>query len=163
MKLRLAIDGREKDIELNSSGEQCRFRYDQIEHVANVTIARPGVYSILIEGRSYDALVERTEEHVVVTIDGGHFEVEVRDPREWSRKSAPAGRGAATLTSPMPGKVIRVLVAPGDPVEVGQGLLVVEAMKMQNEIKTPKSGKVRSLAVREGATVTAGETLATIE
>jgi biotin carboxyl carrier protein len=62
----------------------------------------------------------------------------------------------------MPGKVVRVLVAAGDVVEAGQGLLVVEAMKMQNEIKAPRSGQVISLTAREGATVAAGEPLATI-
>jgi len=62
----------------------------------------------------------------------------------------------------MPGKVVRVLVAEGDTVEAGQGLLVVEAMKMQNEIKAPRSGRVVALAAREGATVAAGDPLATI-
>jgi biotin carboxyl carrier protein len=62
----------------------------------------------------------------------------------------------------MPGKVVRVLVSPGDTVEAGQGLLVVEAMKMQNEMKASRAGKVRSIAAKEGATVVAGEVLATI-
>ena len=63
----------------------------------------------------------------------------------------------------MPGKVVRVLVAPGDAVETGQGLVVVEAMKMQNEMKAARAGRVLSVAAREGATVTAGEVLATVE
>ena len=67
-----------------------------------------------------------------------------------------------TLASPMPGKVVRVLVAVGDEVAAGQGLLVVEAMKMQNEMKSPRAGKVLSLAAVEGATVSAGQPLATI-
>jgi biotin carboxyl carrier protein len=62
----------------------------------------------------------------------------------------------------MPGKVVRVLVAVGDEVAAGQGLLVVEAMKMQNEMKAPRPGKVLSLSAAEGSTVTAGEVLATI-
>jgi biotin carboxyl carrier protein len=63
----------------------------------------------------------------------------------------------------MPGKVVRVLVAPGDTVEAGQGLLVVEAMKMQNEMKASRAGRILTVAAREGATVSAGEILATIE
>jgi biotin carboxyl carrier protein len=63
----------------------------------------------------------------------------------------------------MPGKVVRVLVAPGDEVTAGQGLLVVEAMKMQNEMKSVRPGRVVSIGAVEGATVTAGEILATIE
>jgi biotin carboxyl carrier protein len=63
----------------------------------------------------------------------------------------------------MPGKVVRVLVAPGDSVEAGQGVAVVEAMKMQNEMKASRAGKVLSVPAKEGATVAAGEVLATIE
>jgi biotin carboxyl carrier protein len=63
----------------------------------------------------------------------------------------------------MPGKVVRVLVAAGDPVEAGQGIAVVEAMKMQNEMKAPRAGKVLSVPAKEGDTVAAGEVLATIE
>jgi biotin carboxyl carrier protein len=63
----------------------------------------------------------------------------------------------------MPGKVVRVLAAVGDAVEAGQGLLVVEAMKMQNEIRSPKSGKVERLLVKEGQAVNAGEVLAWVE
>ncbi|HSB13592.1 MAG TPA: acetyl-CoA carboxylase biotin carboxyl carrier protein subunit, partial [Bryobacteraceae bacterium] len=65
--------------------------------------------------------------------------------------------------APMPGKVVRVLAAEGDLVEAGQGLLVVEAMKMQNEVKAPKAGRVAALAAREGGTVAAGDVLAVIE
>jgi biotin carboxyl carrier protein len=63
----------------------------------------------------------------------------------------------------MPGKVVRVLVAQGDLVEAGQGIAVVEAMKMQNELKAPRGGRIASLSTHEGATVAAGEVLAVIE
>lgn len=162
MKLRLTINGQDKDIEV-APGEESSFRYDNVEHAANLAVVHPGVYSILIEGRSYDATLERTGHRLSIAIGGNHFDVEIRDPRQWSPKSAPVGQDIATLASPMPGKVVRVLVAAGDRVEAGQGILVVEAMKMQNEIKTPRSGIVVSLAAREGATVTPGEPLATIE
>jgi biotin carboxyl carrier protein len=148
MKLRLAVNGEERDFELSAR--------------ADVQQAGPGVYSILLDGRVYDARVHRTEQGLVVMIAGNRFEIEVRDPRRWLPKSAPASQGIATLASPMPGKVVRVLVAAGDAVEAGQGILVVEAMKMQNEIKTTRAGVVISLTAREGATVTAGEPLATI-
>ena len=101
---------------------------------------------------------------LVVTIEGYRFELEVRDPRRWSRKSAGGGAGAVqSIVSPMPGKVVRVLVAPGDEVVAGQGIVVVEAMKMQNELKSNRTGRVLSVAAKEGATVNAGELLATIE
>jgi biotin carboxyl carrier protein len=162
VKLRLSINGQQKEIELVAIGKECRFRFDGVERAASVEVAEPDAYSILLEGRPYDARVDRTERGFVVAIAGYRFEVEVHDPRSWSPKSAPGGHGIAAMASPMPGKVVRVLVAEGEAVEAGQGILVVEAMKMQNEIKAPRSGIVVSLAVREGATVAAGEPLATI-
>jgi biotin carboxyl carrier protein len=141
VKLRLTVNGVEKEVEFNAAAENYRFRIDNTEGAAAVETAYPGVYSILIDGVNYDARVERGPEGIVVAIAGERF---------------------ATLTSPMPGKVVRVLVAAGDAVEAGQGVLVVEAMKMQNELKAPRSGHVIALTAREGATVVAGESLATI-
>ncbi|HEY1493642.1 MAG TPA: acetyl-CoA carboxylase biotin carboxyl carrier protein subunit, partial [Candidatus Solibacter sp.] len=124
-----------------------------------------GVFSVLLEGRSYDAYVEETPAGiVVVVIDGYRFEIEARDPRRWSRKSSGRGGEAVqSILSPMPGKVVRVLVAAGEAVEAGQGIVVVEAMKMQNELKANRVGTVLTLPAQEGATVAAGELLATIE
>lgn len=164
MKLQLKINGAAREIEILAPAPECRFRLDGAERQASVQAAAPGVYSVLLDGRSYDVWLERTARGPIVTIDGYHFEIEVRDPRRWSRKSgAAAGEGVETLTAPMPGKVVRVLAAPGDTVEPGQGILVVEAMKMQNEMKATRAGRVLSITVRDGATVAAGEVLATIE
>jgi biotin carboxyl carrier protein len=117
-----------------------------------------------MDGRSYEARVEEHPGLLVVVIDGYRFEIDVRDPRRLRRGAS--GRGAAgvqTISAPMPGKVVRVLVMAGDVVEAGQGLLVVEAMKMQNEIKAQRAGKVLTVSAREGETVAPGESLATIE
>jgi biotin carboxyl carrier protein len=90
--------------------------------------------------------------------------VEVRDPRSFSRnRHAGIGHGRQTISAPMPGKVVRVLVREGDIVQAGAGLIVVEAMKMQNEHKAPKAGTVIRLSVQEGGTVAAGEPLVVIE
>jgi biotin carboxyl carrier protein len=116
-----------------------------------------------MDGRSYEARVDETPGGLVVVIDGFRFEIEVRDPRRWSRKSAGGGaEGVQNIAAPMPGKIVRVLIAPGDEVQPGQGLVVVEAMKMQNEMKAARAGRVLTLHAREGASVTAGEVLATI-
>jgi biotin carboxyl carrier protein len=129
-----------------------------------IEAVEPGVYSVLVDGRSYEARVEESDSCVVVFIDGHRFEVEIRDPRRWSRPSAKLGvEGRLNVTAPMPGKIVRLLVAEGDTVESGQGLLVMEAMKMQNEMKAPKAGRVVSISAREGATVAAGDVLAAIE
>jgi biotin carboxyl carrier protein len=162
VKLRLTVNGVEKQVELNAENKNCRFRIDNTEGTAWIETAYPGVYSILIDGVGYDARVERTPDAMVVAIAGERFEISIHDPRRWSPKSAGGTQGVATLTSPMPGKVVRVLVTAGDAVEAGQGILVVEAMKMQNELKAPRVGHVISLTAREGATVVAGESLATI-
>lgn len=164
MKLPLTINGVEQVIEILSAAPNCRFQIGG--HTANAEVQQPepGVYSILLDGRSYDAKVEEIAGLLIVVIDGFRFEVDVRDPRRSSRRTSGAGgEGVQQLTAPMPGKIVRVLVAGGDAVEAGQGLVVVEAMKMQNEMKALRAGRVLQVMVREGATVTAGEVLVTIE
>ena len=164
MKLTLHDGHGEQVIEIAAAAPSYRFRVgDAEERAAHVEMPEPGVYSVLLDGRMYDARVEETTAGLVVVIDGYRFEMEVRDPRRWSRKDAErGGDGVQTVVAPMPGKVVRVLVAYGDEVKAGQGLLVVEAMKMQNEIKASRAGKILSLTVKEGATVAAGEVLAAI-
>jgi biotin carboxyl carrier protein len=164
MKLSLTIDGGDDEIDILAPAPACRFHLgDGIERRADVEMAEPGVYSILIDGRSYEARVEETPSALVVVLDGRRFEIEVRDPRRFSRKRGRAGAdGIHTVAAPMPGKIVRVLARVGDAVAAGQGLLVVEAMKMQNEMKAPRAGTVLSISAREGATVAAGEVLATI-
>jgi len=165
MKLSLTIDGRPDTIEILSPAPSCRFQFGGVPpRDANVEMPGPGVYSILLDGRSYDVFVEDTPAGMVVTIQGHRFAIQARDPRRWSRKAAAIGAIALqSILSPMPGKVIRVLAAPGDQVVPGQGIVVVEAMKMQNELKSNRTGKVLSVPAKEGATVAAGELLATIE
>ncbi|HWB83158.1 MAG TPA: biotin/lipoyl-containing protein [Bryobacteraceae bacterium] len=165
MTVDLTINGAQGRIEILAPAPDCRFRIgDAAEQQAQVERPEPGVYSILIDGRSYEAHVEETPRGLVVTVRGFHFEIDVRDPRRRGRRASARGReGVETLAALMPGKVVRVLVAPGDAVEAGQGIVVVEAMKMQNEMKAARGGRVASVAVQEGATVTAGEVLATIE
>jgi biotin carboxyl carrier protein len=166
MKLDLSINGREEQIEILAPEPACRFRLgDGVVRAADVESPQDGVFSVLLDGVSYDAYVEETPAGaMVVVIDGYRFEIEARDPRRWSRKSAGRGGDAVqSIVSPMPGKVVRVLATAGDTVEAGQGIVVVEAMKMQNELKAARAGTVRTLSAKEGATVSAGELLATIE
>lgn len=164
MKLNLAVNGVKQQIEILVPRLGCRFRLGQgPERTADVATPEPGVYSVLLDGRSYDTHVERAIGHLIVSVQGHRFEIEVRDPRRWSPKAAgDRGGDIETVLAPMPGKVVRVLVAPGDTVEAGQGVMVVEAMKMQNEMKAPRRGLVLAVTAQEGATVTAGEVLATI-
>lgn len=126
----------------------------------DIVEVEPGVYSILRDGASYEARVVGSE----IIIDGCRFPIEADDPREWKRRDAGAvGGGHASITALMPGKIVRVLVAEGDEVAAGQGIVVVEAMKMQNEMKSPRDGCVTSIPVRPGDSVNAGAVLASIE
>jgi biotin carboxyl carrier protein len=166
MRFDLIINGTPRHIEILTPAPACRFRLDEgAEREANIELLpEPGVCSILMDGRSYEPRVEVTAAGLVVVIDGFRFEVDVRDPRRFSRKqSGRTGEGLQTVAAPMPGKVVRVLVAPGDAIAAGQGLVVVEAMKMQNEMKATRAGRVLTVTVKEGATVTAGEVLMTFE
>jgi biotin carboxyl carrier protein len=120
----------------------------------------PGVYSVLIEGASYEARV--TENQISIGEHRFHFAIE--DPRQWKRSGAAAGtHGRASILAPMPGKVVRLLVAIDDQVVAGQGIVVVEAMKMQNELKAPRDGRVTAILVAEHDGVNAGAVLAVIE
>jgi biotin carboxyl carrier protein len=92
------------------------------------------------------------------------YSAEIRDPRSLRGRTRQIdNHGPQKLTAPMPGKIVRVLVHVGAEVEAGAGVLVVEAMKMQNEIKSPKKGKVQKILVGEGAAVNAGDVLAIVE
>jgi biotin carboxyl carrier protein len=97
-------------------------------------------------------------------VGSARFDVEVRDPRSLrGRLRAVDDQGPKKLTAPMPGKIVRVLVNQGAEVEAGSGVVVVEAMKMQNEIKSPKKGTIQKILVSEGAAVNAGDVLAIVE
>jgi biotin carboxyl carrier protein len=165
MKFDLVLNGKAGRIEILSPAPECRFRIGQDPvREAQVEEPEPGVYSILMDGRSYDARVEETPGGLVIAIDGHRFEAEAADPRRWVRPSAGRrGEGVQSIMAPMPGKVVRVLVAVGDEVAGGQGIVVVEAMKMQNEMKAARAGRVLTVPVGEGATVAAGDVLATLE
>jgi biotin carboxyl carrier protein len=91
--------------------------------------------------------------------------VELRDPRSLHSRRAEGDKAAGVkkIVAPMPGKVVRILVSQGAEVKSGQGVIVVEAMKMQNELKSPKQGVVQKIAVAEGAAVNAGELLVIVE
>jgi biotin carboxyl carrier protein len=165
MKIPVTLNGVEHVVEFDRSGAACRFSIDSgQERSADVVEAEPSVYSVLSGGRTYDAHVEETPSGLLVVIDGHRFEIEVRDPRRWTAAARGGlAQGRVNVVAPMPGKIVRLLVTPGDTIQAGEGILVVEAMKMQNEMKAPKSGRVVSISAQEGATVNAGEVLAAIE
>ena len=121
----------------------------------------PGSYWVRLGKSSYRVMLGPKGQ---VTVNGRSMQMEVFDPRDLrSTGRSAANQGRQEILSPMPGKIIRVLAAVGDTVEEGQGLVVVEAMKMQNEMKSPKAGTVLEVRTRADATVGAGEVLLVIE
>jgi biotin carboxyl carrier protein len=118
----------------------------------------PGFMSVLVGGRSYDVRVEKMSAGYNVRLRGETIAVALSEGVTASTETrSPAGN--ARLTSPMPGKVVRVLVAPGDSVQAGAALVVVEAMKMENELRALRGGQVLRVHVREGQTVEGGALL----
>lgn len=166
MTYEIIIGGKTHRVELarGEGGWQCRLDGEEI--AVDAVVTRPDVMSLIIGATAYE--VKREVAHSGDThfwVKNSRFAVEVRDPRSLrSRKAAAgAGEGPQKLTAPMPGKVVRVLLAAGSEVEAGQGVLVVEAMKMQNELKAAKKGVVKQMLTSEGAAVNAGDVLAIVE
>ncbi len=166
MKYDVLVDGHayQVSVERTAQGYSCTVDGEPFE--LNVAPASRDVLSILHDGRSYEARRESSATGESYVLIGAHrFRAEVRDPRSLrSRRAALAAQaGPVGIQAPMPGKVIRLLASAGEEVEAGQGLLVVEAMKMQNEIRSTKKGKIVRIAVQEASAVNAGDLLAIIE
>jgi biotin carboxyl carrier protein len=139
------LNGREFPLDMISTGE--------------------GVFSILINGKSYEIKQEKTATETNIVVGHQRFNTVVRDPRSLRslRRADSGAQGVKKITAPMPGKVVRILAAAGTEVEAGQGVVVIEAMKMQNELKSPKKGTVKKMNVTTGAAVEAGQVLAEVE
>lgn len=163
MKLQIKLDGRMRTVEIRRTGEKANYAIDDKPIDADTAQVTPGVYSVLIGGESYEVRVEKRGAGLQVHVSGREITAEVIDPRKWRRSgSGVETEGKQQVIAPMPGKVVRVFVKPGEAVEAGQGLGVIEAMKMQNEIRSPKSGAVERLLISVGQTVNAGDILAVI-
>lgn len=168
MKLRIDVDGETHFLDLEDESGQTRYSLESSQGNASIAETMPGVFSVLVGNRSFLVSVGPggavSADFEVWASGEQRYAISLADPRDRSSRRAKAsGNGPIEVRAQMPGKVIKVLVAPGAAVEAGEGLVVVEAMKMQNEMKAPKSGRVVRVHAREGATVTAGEPLAVVE
>ncbi|HEY4364632.1 MAG TPA: biotin/lipoyl-containing protein [Bryobacteraceae bacterium] len=162
MKVETRIGGRAGNLKV----EAASFRYERedgavAEGEFSLQTLEPGCVSVLIGGRSYRVTRGAAGEMMV---NGQPVAAEVFDPRSLrSRKSGADRGGRHDICAPMPGKIVRVLVEAGDAVKAGQGLVVVEAMKMQNEMKSPKAGRVVEVRTKVDAAVSPGEVLMVVE
>ncbi len=162
----VTIDGNNYRLDLNRNHEDGRWscRLDGRDLEVDAILARPDVLSLRIGNMAYEVKSERVANDLHLWVGSTRFAAEVRDPRSLrGRSRAGDDHGPRKITAPMPGKVVRLLVSEGDGVEPGAGMAVVEAMKMQNEIKSPKKGTVQKILVSEGAAVNAGDVLAIVE
>ena len=164
MKLEIHLAGKSHTVEFVEVSNETRISIDGHAIAADACQIAAGVYSILIDGKSFEARLEPFGSDLRIAVGENEFTARVSDLRKWKRGGG-AGHstdGHQIITAPMPGRVVRVLVKPGDAINSGQGIAVVEAMKMQNEVRSPKSGSVERVLVKEGQTVNAGDTIAVI-
>jgi biotin carboxyl carrier protein len=170
MKLNAEIDGERVALEVRREGVRVVGEVGGRRYELEAREVGAGEYLLVHEGRVYECRVGAEpgaagRGALRVSVGGREYGITLTDPKHLRGAGPLAGEqgGLAQVKAPMPGKVVRVLVEAGQAVEAGQGVVVVEAMKMQNELKSPKSGTVAELRAEPGATVNAGDVLVVIE
>jgi biotin carboxyl carrier protein len=154
---------RRLEFEKTADGWACRFDGQLIR--IDAIIVRRDVLSLLVDGRAYEIKREQTATDLHMWVGSTCFAVELYDPRSLRSRQKAVGdeKGPRKILAPMPGRIVRLLVAENSNVEAGQGIVVVEAMKMQNEIKSPKKGIIKEISATPGAAVNPGDILAIVE
>ncbi len=150
------------------TGERGRYRVTLGGEVWEVDarLTAQGIYSLLIGGVSHVADVTDRDGACVVDVGDETYVIRVEEQTRYvirTRGGAAGGRAHQTLVAPLPGKITHVAVRPGDTVAAGDTLLVIEAMKMENELSSPKAGRVKEVSVTEGQSVEAGRLLVVVE
>ena len=168
MKLHVTIVDYQTDVRIRDEGPRVSAEIDGRVYDLEVHKPDAGGYLLIHNGQVFECRVEGRPESgktIGVIVGTTQYAVTLTDPKRLRGASGMAAHAdeAARLIAPMPGKVVRVLVEVGDVVAAGAGILVVEAMKMQNEMKSPKAGTVVALNVQAGATVNSGDVLAVVE
>ncbi len=168
------VGGRLRTVLVERTGDRFTVTLDGRAYLVDARRPDANSLSLLVpeEGtgrvRSWDVGIgEAPSGDLVVHVEGTALALRIGPSRgSWAKRrgeEAGAGAGPARVKAPMPGKVVRVLVAPGDQVAARQGLVVVEAMKMENELRSPKAGRVKEVRVAEGTSVEAGAVLVVVD
>jgi biotin carboxyl carrier protein len=145
---------------------QYKIVIDDEEHIIDGRQLTDHMYSLLVEHQSFTVDVAEKDDDYIVAYEGKSFQVGVLDERKARRGGAGASLGGADekeVCSMMPGKVVELLAQVGDAVEKDQGVIIIEAMKMENEIRVPVAGTVKAIHVEAGQTVESGELLVELE
>ncbi|MEP6636302.1 MAG: biotin/lipoyl-containing protein [Acidobacteriota bacterium] len=167
IRLKAEVSGRQHEVIFQRREQMLSAEVDGRHYEIQVRDLAAGEYLLGNGTRIYDCRVETNSQQpeiLGVNIHGRSFGIRLIDPKRLrGRQTDGEVAGSAQIIAPMPGKVVRVLVEVGTQIDIGAGVVVVEAMKMQNEMKSPKAGVVVSLNAEIGATVNAGDVLAVIE
>jgi biotin carboxyl carrier protein len=168
MKLIAELNKEKLEIEIKREGEKVFAEIDGRSYQLEASEPEPNVYLFKHEGKIYEIFVsprQNKTEPFQVKVKNSEFEIALTDPKRLRSAGIGAehGEGLAEIKTAMPGKIVRVLTEQGAEIKAGEGVIVVEAMKMQNEMKSPKDGVVKEIRFAEGATVNAGDVLAIIE
>jgi biotin carboxyl carrier protein len=154
-------------VDIEERGGELRVRLNGLPTTADLRqVSALGLFSLLIDGQSYEVFAEEREGGYAVAIGGELYQVQIED--EWSLRLSRAAprvhlrRGAMVVKSPMPGLVVSVAVQVGDAVAEGQTLTILEAMKLENEIRSPQAGTVKAVHIAPGKRVEEGDKLVTI-
>ena len=164
MKLIAELNSEKHAVEFKRDGEKISASVDGREYALEASEVEPDVYILKHENQIFQIYV-LPGEPAVATLGNHSFEIKISDPKRLRSAGSAAGSadGTIEIKTAMPGKVVRILAEQGAEIKQGESVLVVEAMKMQNEMKSPKDGTVKEIRVAEGATVNAGDILAVIE
>jgi acetyl/propionyl-CoA carboxylase alpha subunit len=164
LKFRVDVDGELLSLEIRPNGMLTAYGLNDAKGEASIQQLMPGVFSVLLNDRSIQVNVGPHQDGFEVWVGLQRYFISLADPRDKAADATKAGAaGPVELRAQMPGKIIKLLAEVGSTVTAGQGLIVVEAMKMQNEVKAPKDGTLTRIHVAEGATVGAGEALLVVE
>ena len=165
MKLKAIIDEQEHELNVTIDGGRVHAEIDGRVYDLELREPEPGSYMFLRDAEVHECRVDKTHDGFEVSLHGRNHAVTIVDPKRLRSGQDTHGHhhGLAEITAPMPGKVVRVQIEAGATVEKGSGIVVVEAMKMQNEMKSPRAGVVVSIKVKPGDTVNAGDVLAVVE
>ena len=162
MRFAALISGEKHEVDIVPRDGRYECRVDGSEIQIDIVQISAEALSIIFRGKSYEV---RRGPNRTILVGQNSYEVDLTDPRSWrARHQIRSGEsGPQKLAASMPGKVVRVLVEVGAHVQAGEGLVVIEAMKMQNEVRAPREGRVTSVPVHEGQAVNSGEVVAIVE
>lgn len=167
MQYEIDVNGRARRVAVRRAGGAFTIAIDGREWRVDAVRVDGHTLSLVVDDRSFEVTLvpDGARGQLAVGVGPTPLRVGVNSRRQWGRRDegARAGSGPERVTAPMPGKIVRVLVAPGEAVRARQGLVVVEAMKMENELRAGRDGTIAEIRAREGQSVDAGALLVVIQ